>query len=172
MFALQINSVIDSIYYLIIAKKYGCNSLFNKICRPGCSGGWVLIVYFFRLSFSATNDKTENGTIPTEHTELMEKKDRDSSIIKSDMDARSHVSGVSSHPSHSSHSHNSHGSHRQALEKLAFPDTSCKHSECSVRKLIILSIKFLISSYWKFNLISEISWLILFLKRPLSDTSS
>lgn len=67
------------------------------------------------------NDKAENGVVPTEHTELMEKKDHDSSLIKSDVDARSHISGVSSHPSHSSHSHQSQNSTRLMLEKLAFP---------------------------------------------------
>lgn len=67
------------------------------------------------------SDKAENGTVPTEHTELMEKREHDSSVIKSDVDARSHISGVSSHPSHSSHSHQSHNSGRLMLEKLAFP---------------------------------------------------
>ena len=53
--------------------------------------------------------------MPTERTELMDKKERDSSIVKSD-DTRSHVSGVSSHPSHSSHS-----SRRLGYDKLSFP---------------------------------------------------
>lgn len=48
----------------------------------------------------------------------MDKKERDSSILKSD-DNRSHVSGVSSHNSHSSHSHQS--SRRRSYDKFSFP---------------------------------------------------
>ena len=69
-------------------------------------------------------DKTENGTVPTEHTELMDKKDRDSSVVKVLMsdDARSHVSGVSSHHSHSSNSHpSSHSSRARNYDMLNFP---------------------------------------------------
>lgn len=68
--------------------------------------------------FPITADKAENGLIPNENTELMEKKDRDSSILKSD-DARSHASGVSSHNSHNSHS--SHSGRRRSYDKLNFP---------------------------------------------------
>ena len=61
-------------------------------------------------------DKTENGTVPTEHTELMDKKERDSSLLKSD-DNRSHMSGVSSQNSSQSQA----SSRGKALERLAFP---------------------------------------------------
>ena len=71
--------------------------------------------------------KHENGVIPNERTELMDRRDRDSSILKSD-DARSHASGVSSHQSHnSSHpsSGGTHGNHigrrRGSYDKLNFP---------------------------------------------------
>lgn len=68
--------------------------------------------------FLFSSEKAENGVIPNENTELMVKPDRDSSIVKSD-DARSHVSGVSSHQSHSSHSHQS--ARRRSYDKLNFP---------------------------------------------------
>jgi PTK7 protein tyrosine kinase 7 len=63
------------------------------------------------------NGKVENGVV-NEHTELMEKKDRDSSILKpfSD-DARSHLSGGSSQPS--SHSQSSRS--KSSVDKLSFP---------------------------------------------------
>ena len=76
-------------------------------------------MFLYCVGVAMAGDKPENGTIPNEHTELMDKKERDSSIIKSDMDARSHVSGVSSHPSHSSHP-SSHSS-RRGYDKLNFP---------------------------------------------------
>ena len=66
-----------------------------------------------------TGSKIENGVIPNEHTELMDKRERDSSILKSD-DNRSHVSGVSSHHSHSSHSQQS-SSRRRSYDKFSFP---------------------------------------------------
>jgi hypothetical protein len=72
------------------------------------------------ILFSIPVDKAENGAIPHETTELMDKKDRESSIVKSD-DARSHVSGVSSQPSHSSHSRQSYQSRTQGYDKLSFP---------------------------------------------------
>ena len=77
-----------------------------------------MFVYMFVYLFT---DKHENGTVPSERTELMDKKERDgrdSSIVKSDMDARSHISGVSSHQSHSSHSGRS---STRAYDKLSFP---------------------------------------------------
>ena len=53
----------------------------------------------------------------------MDKKERDSSFMKSD-DTRSHISGISSQPSHSSQSHNSgHSSlsSRLPFDKYNFP---------------------------------------------------
>ena len=74
----------------------------------------------------------ENGTVPTERTELMDKKERDSSILKSD-DTRSHISGISSHPSHSSHS-----SRRLGYDKLCFP----RHDLQTLRVLGVYTIQY------------------------------
>ena len=54
--------------------------------------------------------------IPTERTELMDKQERDSSVMKSD-DARSHTSGASSHQSLYSH----HSNRQRIYDKLSFP---------------------------------------------------
>ncbi len=60
--------------------------------------------------------KQVNDIIPTERTELMDKQERDSSVMKSD-DARSHTSGASSHQSLYSH----HSNRQRIYDKLSFP---------------------------------------------------